>query len=227
MRYFVPPLLSLAIAFGLFWLMQWLITPNFDGPLSSDAVRAVELVQMAPEQQDEPEPEESVDLEAAPEPPPAIPSLKLPGAPTIAAPNVAVAAPSIDMSAAMEFGGASSLGGTFGGFVGGAGSGASAGGYGSGKGFKGSKLVPLSTARPQIPEYAAKNNISGWVELVFVVAKNGKVRNIRIIDAEPKGIFEEAAIGTVSNWIYATSKHNREVIQKVDFDPRKSDYNWR
>src|SRR3546814_5475573 len=36
------------------------------------------------------------------------------------------------------------------------------GGNGTGQGFKGKPLVPLSTARPQMPDWACKQKIRGW-----------------------------------------------------------------
>ena len=112
----------------------------------------------------------------------------------------------------------------FGGFAGGGnGSGNGGGGGGGGGrgdgGFKGRELVPLSTARPQMPDWACKKKIHGWVEVVFVVTPGGHVENVRIVDADPKGVYEAAAIESVGNWIYPKGKTAAEVKQKVEMDP--------
>eukprot|EP01034_Spumella_vulgaris_P025744 gene25744-32233_t len=114
--------------------------------------------------------------------------------------------------------------GTFGGFAGGGGSGNGGGGGGVGDGgFKGRELVPLSTARPQMPPWACKQKLSGWVEVVFVVTPRGQVENVRIVDASPRGVFEAAAIESVSNWIYPKGgKTAAEVKQRVEMDPADS-----
>lgn len=117
-------------------------------------------------------------------------------------------------------------GGTgFGGFAG-AGSGGSAASYAKGTSFVGKTLIPLSTARPQMPEWACKQKIKGWVEVVFVVLPSGRVQNVKIVDAEPRGVYEAAAIESVSNWIYATSKRAREVKQRVQMNPEDCEYNY-
>ena len=111
----------------------------------------------------------------------------------------------------------------FGGFARGAG----AEGWGRGQGFKGRELVPLSTARPQMPEWACKQKIKGWVEAVFTVLPTGRVQDVKIVDAQPRGVYEVAAIESISNWIYATSDQAREVKQRVPMDPADCAYYWR
>ena len=62
--------------------------------------------------------------------------------------------------------------------------------------------------------------------MVFTVLPSGKVSDVRIVDAEPRGVFEAAAIESVSHWIYASSKEAREVEQRVEMDPADCAYNW-
>jgi len=114
-------------------------------------------------------------------------------------------------------------GGTFGGFAGGGASGAE---FAAAQGFNGKELVALSTARPQIPEWAYKKGISGWVEVVFVVMPNGHVANVRIVNAEPKGVFEGTAVDSISNWIYAPTGKTKEVFQRVEFKLEDYKFNW-
>src|SRR6185436_14434506 len=121
-------------------------------------------------------------------------------------------------------GGGSLTASGFGGFAKGAGAGQ---GFGMGQGFKGKPLIPLSTARPQMPEWACKQNIKGWVEAVFTVLPSGRVQDVKIIDAQPRGVYEIAAIESISNWIYAESDHAAEVKQRVPMDPADCAYNWR
>jgi TonB family protein len=68
------------------------------------------------------------------------------------------------------------------------------------------EILPLSAfefkqqVQPKFPQYAADRNISGWVDLRFLVNTKGKTENIEIMDAEPKGSFEKAATRAVSKW---------------------------
>ncbi|MBT8137645.1 MAG: TonB family protein [Gammaproteobacteria bacterium] len=70
------------------------------------------------------------------------------------------------------------------------------------EGFDGKDLVPISSARPRYPRSAAAREIEGWVELIFVITGEGRVENIRILDARPRGIFEDAAVAAMSRWLY-------------------------
>lgn len=224
-RWFVTPLAALLVALALFLLMQWLIRPP-QGP--GDVRRVlpeVEIVQPAPEQ----EQEDLASPDSAPPPPPAAPpSLARPDLPAMQVPALSAAPldvgpvtlPTQLSSGGLKLGSS----GAFGGFAGGGGGGG--GGYGTGQGFKGRPLIPLSTARPQMPEWACKQGIRGWVEVVFTVLPEGKVTNVRLIDADPRGVFEAAAIESVAHWIYASYSKAREVKQRVEMDPADCAYNW-
>ena len=228
MRFLALPPLALLIAIGLFWFMQWMTAPP-EVPLKPPVPdRRVEMVK-PPEGQEQPEPEPTEMLEAAapPSSPPSMSAIDLPTTMNLTAdsqPGLEMNLPNLDVP--VNFGGSSGFGEAFGGF-GGRGSGSGAGGFGSGRGFKGERLVPLSTARPQIPEYAYKQGIEGWVEVVFVVTTRGTVENVRVIDADPKGVFEAATVESVANWLYESTSRPREVKQKVYFRLEDYQYNWR
>ncbi len=209
---------ALLVVLALFWVMQWLVTPP-EGALPEK--REDPPVAVAPPPPPEPESRASAALAQAPPAPPAVPTVRLSMNAAVAIPSPPSSAPLISVPKVKIGGG--SLSGAFGGFAGG---GAGGGGYGQGKGFTGQRLVPLSTARPQIPEYAFERGIEGWVEVVFVVTPQGRVRNIRIIDAEPKGVFEAAMIESIQHWIYPQSSNAREVKQKFEFKLGDFQYNW-
>lgn len=222
--------IAFAIVFLLFWGMQfWIRTPEQD-LAPANRIDEVEIVQVEPEQE---APEELLMEESAPPPPPlAPPSLERPDMPSINVPSLPtppIDAGSIAVPATL---GASTLGlgasGSFGGFSGrGTGTGAGGTGTGKGQGFKGKPLIPLSTARPQMPDWACKQGIRGWVEVVFTVLPTGRVTDIKLVDANPRGVFEAAAVESISNWIYASGKNAREVKQRVQMDPEDCQFNWK
>lgn len=85
------------------------------------------------------------------------------------------------------------------------------------------EVVPYDTRQPNIPALAWQNKISGWVLVVFNVTKNGQTKNVRILDASPRGIFEDEVITAISYWRYSTEslkKHKGEIIltQKIQLD---------
>ncbi|MGH8462250.1 MAG: energy transducer TonB [Stenotrophobium sp.] len=235
-RWLAALALALLVVLCLFWALQRTIRPAQNGGIAPTVIEGVNVVAAKPAQ-DQPAEEDLFKAAAAPPPPPAAPpALAQPNMPAIDVPALAVTAVDAGpISLPVKLGaGSMSLGGSgsFGGFAGGGGSGngngrgGGGGGYGGGQGFVGKPLIPLSTARPQMPEWACKKKIKGWVEVVFTVMPNGRVRDVKIVDANPRGVYEAAAIESISNWIYAESSKAREVKQRVPMDPADCAYNW-
>ncbi len=88
------------------------------------------------------------------------------------------------------------------------------------------KITPVSTRMPQIPKVAWDNKINGWVLLSFTVTSKGLVKDIRILDASPRGVFEEYAVLAAKQWRYAHIKSDRYVSQKIEFKWENYPYNW-
>lgn len=208
----------------LFAILQWWFLGEGNSDANAEEVAQVELISDEPPVEEEQLPEPDMT------PPPPAPSMPMPAVTLATAAVAALNAPapvalSSNLSLPVKIGGGGSLTGSgFGGFAGGAGSGQ---GFGRGQGFKGSELIPLSTARPQMPEWACKQGIKGWVEAVFTVLPSGRVQDVKIVDAQPRGVYEIAAIESISNWIYAETSKAREVKQRVPMDPADCAYNWR
>lgn len=55
---------------------------------------------------------------------------------------------------------------------------------------------------PVYPAAAQARGIEGWVKLAFTVTKEGRTRDIRILAADPPGVFNQSAIDTVSRLRY-------------------------
>ncbi len=73
-------------------------------------------------------------------------------------------------------------------------------------------LVPLSLLPPQYPSNARIRNIEGWVDMVFTVTEDGTVRDPEIMDAEPSGIFDEAARDAALRWRFRPQVDNGETV---------------
>ncbi len=222
-RILYPLSAALAVTLLLFLMMAWMIRapvgPGLGTVPDIENVRMIELEKDKPDEEEVPQPPT---LAAMPSSPASLATPQLPALTNMTAlPMDATISVPVNMS-----GSGFSLGaGAFSGFGKGAGA-AGGGGAGAGQGFAGKELIPLSTARPQIPEWAFKRGIEGWVECTFTVMPNGHVRDVKIIDANPKGVFEAAAVESISNWIYAEHAKARQVKQKVDFKLSDFQYNW-
>jgi len=85
------------------------------------------------------------------------------------------------------------------------------------------EVVPYGTRKPNVPELAWKNKINGWVLVAFNVTPQGSTKNIRVLDASPRGVFEEKVIAAVEDWKYSVrffSSFEGEVVltQKVEVE---------
>ncbi len=227
-RFGLPLAGAFLITLFLFQVMQILIAPPDEIPRPPPSVNRVEIIEIQPVEEDSTSQEASSAAPPSAPPPPSLPSLSNLSIPVQQAPSVNVSMPQPEISA--DIGTGQSFGKAFGGF-GTAGSGSGKDDFGSGKGFKGKPLVPLSTARPQIPESAYRKGIEGWVEVVYTVTGEGRVVDIKILDAEPKGVFEAAAVESIAEWLYPRHYVNgkpvaRQVKQKVEFKLSDFQYNW-
>lgn len=232
-RWVVTPVLGLLLTVLLFLVLGWMIRgQDWEGLGPSRTIDQIQVVQ--PDRAPEEPPNPAAALENAPPPPPAAPpALGRPDLPALDVPSLAldptpignITVPIALGASGLTLGKAGSFAG-FGSGRGGSGSGSGSGGAGGG-GWKGKPLVPLSTARPQMPDWACKQKLNGWVEAVFVVMPNGRVQDIKIVDADPRGVFEAAAVDSISNWIYEPTGKAAEVKQRVPMNHEDCAYNWR
>ncbi|ADU66653.1 TonB family protein [Desulfurispirillum indicum S5] len=65
-------------------------------------------------------------------------------------------------------------------------------------------MTPLSQVQPMYPRRALMEGISGWVRLSFVINPDGSVRDIQVLEASPRrGIFDHEARRALSRWRFA------------------------
>lgn len=215
---FLPALLgALLITAAVFLLMQKLIRSQQDNVEPLEVMKPIEIFRQPPppEKKLEPEqlPEESEQLEPRMEPLALSPPTALPK-PRLEVPALDLAVGEIEIEAiGAEFsaplsGGSSASGASI---LDGTGTDAS--------GFV--EVVPFTTRKPNVPELAWRNKVSGWVLVAFNVTPQGHARNVRVLDANPRGIFEEKVIKAVEDWRYSVSykgsaPQNLVMTQKVE-----------
>jgi protein TonB len=64
------------------------------------------------------------------------------------------------------------------------------------------QLVIVKSVQPEYPRRAREGSIEGWVELDFTVAESGQVKDLSVHAANPRGVFDQAALSAVSQWRY-------------------------
>lgn len=206
-RFAAAALVAFVVAFTLFRLMAALIAMGERPPVVVAAPASLERVRIVAEPPPPPPPPVSERREpqaltpARPELPLAIERSTLAAAP--------IALPEIALDLAIT--GRPQSTGTPLGVAGGTALAAFARGA---AGFTGAELVPLASARPRYPRSAAARGIEGWVELIFVVTGDGRVENVRVLDASPRGVFEDAAVHAMRNWVYAPFHVNGRAVAR-------------
>jgi protein TonB len=62
--------------------------------------------------------------------------------------------------------------------------------------------IPLVRIEPDYPMKARQRGIEGWVVVEFTITPAGTIKDARVLQAQPPGIFDEAAVRAVSRWKY-------------------------
>lgn len=76
-------------------------------------------------------------------------------------------------------------------------------------------VIPIVRVPPDYPPRAQARGIEGWVQIQFSVTATGAVRDAIVIAAEPKGIFEEAALKAIVRWRYNPRVDGGVAVERV------------
>jgi protein TonB len=175
-RHGIAALLALCVTFGLFYLMQFLISMGNDRGADIKKGQVIEFVRLKRDTATQTRKRELPKKEKPPEPPPP-PELQMSQTDAPDANAMAISAP--DLSTGPDLGSGPSLGAP-----------------------SDSDSVPLVRVPPQYPIRAAERGIEGWVVLRFTITATGTVENPTVVAAQPKRIFDRAAIRALKKWKY-------------------------
>lgn len=240
---------GIALAVGLFWMLALLVAPpeqQLDEPIMSMSMTMVEAPEVAPEQETPP----PAPTQAAPAPPPmptpapapvatstiALPEVELPDAPvepveleselpelTEARPEptpqpapepapepapqpAETAAPSPSQEPATAQREAAPA----------------AEPAPSNEPVSVGQVAPTSRVNPSYPPRAQRRGMEGFVEVEFVIQRSGSVDSgsIRVTNAQPRRVFEEAARDAIARWQFEPSQQLRRATQRIEFQLR-------
>lgn len=85
-------------------------------------------------------------------------------------------------------------------------------------------VKPKVLSRPPLeyPAEAAKNGIKGYVVINILIGKDGSVELAKVLEAQPAGTFDNAALNAVRSWRFSPAKYKTKPVkmwakQKIRF----------
>lgn len=183
-RFIIAFVLSLAITLGLFFLMQSLIKMGGSALTEPPQGSVLDFVRVKQDEQVEKKDRKPKKPPKPKEPPPQMDQ------PQMESENPNAEGSSMDFSA--DAAGDVSLEGGM--------------ALGSGDG----EYLPIVKVAPAYPRRAQQRGIEGFVIVEFTVTKQGAVRDPVVVEANPQGIFEQAAIDAVLKFKYKARVVNGE-----------------
>jgi protein TonB len=178
---FVPPVLvALAFITGLFWLLHFLISGGHGSLQKGENLPTIDFVRL----------NKQFEVETRERTPPKMPDKpqEAPETPTTQMQTSAPLANSVDLGQ-MKVSKDVALGGF---------------NLSSSDG----EYLPIVKVSPIYPSRAQSQGIEGWVLLKFTVTETGSVRDAEVMEAQPPGIFEEAAKKAVLKFKYKPRVEN-------------------
>lgn len=187
-RYAASAGLAAIVTSGLLFLMQSLIASGPARLTDIKAGRIVEFVRLKRESQVEQKQRELPNRKTPDEPPPPEMQLSEVPEPTLEPSTMGALAfqPSLELSGGPSMASAASD----------------------------ADVVPLVRVSPQYPPDAMMRGIEGWVHVMFTISPSGTVKDVEVMDADPKGYFERAAMNAVKRYKYKPKIENGNPVER-------------
>lgn len=81
-------------------------------------------------------------------------------------------------------------------------------------------VMPLVRVPPEYPPRALTRGIEGWVLVQFTITTIGTVKDARVVDANPREIFDDAALKAISRWRYNPRVDGGVPVERVGVQTR-------
>lgn len=182
-RYVIGVALGSVVTFALFYLMQWLILTDKIALDEDETGRILDFVRVEEEQE-----LQTRDRKPKPPPPPDEPPPDMPDPSfdsDVESVGVDIGGANMDANLDIQAGGGFSADGEY---------------------------LPIVKVAPVYPRRALTRGIEGYVLLEFTVSKSGAVVDPHVIEADPPGIFDRAAIQAALKFKYKPKVVNGEPI---------------
>jgi len=81
-------------------------------------------------------------------------------------------------------------------------------------------VIPLVRINPDYPPRALDRQLEGWVQVQFTITAAGTVKDAVVVDAQPKNIFDDAALRAIARWRYNPKIENGVAVERVGVQNR-------
>jgi protein TonB len=76
-------------------------------------------------------------------------------------------------------------------------------------------VIPLVRINPDYPPRALSRGLEGWVQVQFTITATGTVKDAIVVNAEPRNIFDDAALKAIARWRYNPKVENGTAVERV------------
>ncbi len=75
----------------------------------------------------------------------------------------------------------------------------------------------ITRVAPRYPPRAQRQRIEGWVLVDFVIQADGRVDDVRVLAAEPAGVFDTEAVGSMRRWRFQPPGQPVPAQRRIEF----------
>ncbi|HHC71484.1 MAG TPA: energy transducer TonB [Thiotrichales bacterium] len=206
MRYLLSLAAAVLVSLALFYLMHYMISGGRGDLKKVENYSVVDFVRLKRESEPEVRKRTLPKKPPPPKEPPPPPKLKVAQAEDPNPPELKMDMPDIK---GFKGGGGPFLGGTT-----------------SGAASQDGDIIPLVRIAPQYPRKAAMQGKEGWVKLEFTITESGTVTDVRVLESNPRRIFDRAAVRAILKWKFKPKLVDgkpvtRRAVQVIEFKLNK------
>jgi protein TonB len=81
-------------------------------------------------------------------------------------------------------------------------------------------VIPLVRIKPNYPPRELSRGREGWVQVQFTITATGTVKDPVVVNAEPKNVFDDAALKAIARWRYNPKVESGVAVERVGVQTR-------
>lgn len=195
-RFIFSIFLAISIVFGIFWVLQSMINIASKPKASSESLQMVDFVRLKKETQLEKK-ERTKPKKPKPKKQPPKPKMKINKDVKVVKQPMKMENFNLDIP--LNLNAKSALGDAM---------------VSAGSGVISTNVVPVAKVDPIYPRKAKRLKKEGYVKLEFTITTAGTVKDIKVVEAKPEGLFESSAKRALSKWKFRPKKDEGKTVEQ-------------